>query len=527
MEERLKKFIHHYEQKVVALSKDTSLSYFNASISGKPEDYQRCSELQLKLNKIYADRDDFKKLKEFKSSDSIKDPLLTRQLDLIYNSYAANQFDENVLEKIIALSTKVEEKFSTFRTEVDGKITTDNQIDEILEKSTDQKELESVWRASKNIGKEVEQDVLTLVKLRNEAAQQLGYTNYHQMSLSLSEQDPAEIENLFNDLDDLTRESFINLKKEIDSFLSDKNKISLDELRPWHYEDKFFQQGPKIYRINFDSFFADKNIERITTEYFKGIGLAIDDLINNSDLYEKPGKYQHAYCTHIDKSGDVRVVCNVKPNHRWMSTMLHEFGHAAYDKFIDMNLPWTLREPAHIFTTEAIAMMFGRFASSPHWLKEVIGITEEETKKIYSACHNSLRVEQLVFSRWVQVMYRFEKSMYENPDQDLNSLWWNLVEKYQLIKKPNGRHEPDWASKIHVSLYPAYYHNYMLGELLASQLYHYLVSNISKSFTCNKKIGQYLIDNYFSAGAKFHWKELVFNVTGEELNPGYYAAQFI
>ncbi len=75
-----------------------------------------------------------------------------------------------------------------------------------------------------------------------------------------------------------------------------------------------------------------KNIAKLQKDYFNGIKLNIDDLIENSDLYEKEGKYQHAYCTDIDRAGDVRVLCNIKENQRWMGTMLHEFGHAVYDK---------------------------------------------------------------------------------------------------------------------------------------------------------------------------------------------------
>jgi hypothetical protein len=44
-------------------------------------------------------------------------------------------------------------------------------------------------------------------------------------------------------------------------------------------------------------------------------------------------------------------------------------------------------------------------------------------------------------------MYRFEKAMYENPDQDLNQLWWNIVEKYQMMKEPEGRDMPDWLQR--------------------------------------------------------------------------------
>lgn len=526
------KFLRNYESKVVELSKQTALSYFNASISGKPEDYQRSSKLQLELSKVFTNKEDFSILKQIRESGEVKDALLLRQLELIYNSYAANQFDEKLLEQIISLSTKVEETFATHRTEVNGKKLTDNEIDDILVESINQTELENVWNASKEIGEVVSKDVLALVKMRNEAAVQLGYKNYHSMSLELSEQSAEEIEKLFDELDKLTREAFFKLKEEIDSYLSKKHSIEINQLMPWHYQDKFFQQGPKIYKVDLDLYFKEKNVEEITKQYFDGIGLNIGDLLSKSDLYEKEGKYQHAYCTDIDKSGDVRVVCNIKPNHRWMSTMLHEFGHAAYDKFINQNLPWSLREPAHIFATEAIAMLFGRFASNPVWLKDVVGVSEEAAKKISDACYNSLRLEQLVFSRWVQVMYRFEKTMYENPEQDLNEAWWILVEKYQGLKKPVGRNKADWASKIHVALYPAYYHNYMLGELLASQLFCYiknfiLTENDSESFVGSKNVGNYLKSEFFVFGSLLHWRQLIEKATKESLSPKFYADQFV
>ncbi|NVO03941.1 MAG: M2 family metallopeptidase, partial [Bacteroidetes bacterium] len=145
-----------------------------------------------------------------------------------------------------------------------------------------------------------------------------------------------------------------------------------------------------------------------------------------------------------------------------------------------------------------------------------------------------LRLEQLVFSRWSQVMYHFEKSLYENPDQDLNKLWWNLVEKYQLLKKPADRNAPDWASKIHIATAPCYYHNYLMGELLASQLYYNIVKNVIKSedyknqsFSNNKEIGKYLNDKVFMPGCKYNWNVMIEKATGEKLTAKYYAKQFV
>src|SRR5205807_8903676 len=91
-----------------------------------------------------------------------------------------------------------------------------------------------------------------------------------------------------------------------------------------------------------------------------------------------------------------------------------------------------------------------------------------------------LRNELLIFSRWCQVMLRFEKGMYENPDQDLNKLWWDLVEKYQGLKRPAGRSAPDYGSKIHIVSAPVYYHNYQMGQLFASQVHHAITRELYK-----------------------------------------------
>ncbi len=212
-----------------------------------------------------------------------------------------------------------------------------------------------------------------------------------------------------------------------------------------------------------------------------------------------------------------------------MNTILHELGHGVYSYYCDMSLPFTLRDAAHTFTTEAIAEFFGRLATDPQWMLRMGIIDKKECEKISDDCNKSLRLQMLVFSRWAQVMYRFEKSMYENPDQNLNVLWWDMVEKYQMIAKPEGRDMPDWATKIHVALYPCYYHNYLLGEVLASQVYYYITSNIAKdqSFVGEKAVGNYFREKIFMPGARYYWNDMIEKATGEKLTAKYYARQFV
>lgn len=533
MQKELLTFIKKFDSVVQPLSKEASLAYWNASISGKDEDWKKSEELNIELTKVFSNKEDFALLKRIKEADAISDELLKRQLEVMYNAYLSNQVDTALLNSVIKMQTEIEKKYSNFRADVDGKKLSDNEVEEVLKTSTNSAELQKAWEGHKAIGQVVSQDIINLVKKRNEIAKQLGFNNYHEMSLKLSEQDPEEISKLFDELDNLTRDSFAGLKSEIDTYLAQRDKIKQEELMPWHYQNRFFQEAPKIYSVDLDKYYKDRNIETLTTDYFASIGLDIKDMIANSDLYEKPGKNQHAYCIDIDNLGDVRVLCNIKPNANWMGTMLHEFGHATYDKYIDQQLPYVLRNPAHTFTTEAIAMFFGRMSSNANFLVDMKLTDTADASKVATESFKVLRLEQLTFSRWAQVMYRFEKALYSNPDQDLNKLWWDLVETYQMIKRPADRNQPDWASKIHIATSPCYYHNYLLGELLASQFNNYIAANIAKSdksgesYFGNKEVGQFFIDKVFKPGARHNWNVMIEQATGEKLTAKYYAEQFV
>jgi len=523
-----------FESKTIPLYKETNLAYWNASITGKDEDYKKSSDAEIAANKVLADVALFAAFKKIKESGQITDELKKRELNMIYNAMLTKQIDSIKMKQMVELGNQIEQKFSVFRAKVDGKKLSDNKIEEILSNSTDSKKLENAWLSVKKVGPVVADDIIKLVKLRNEVAKSLGFNNYHEMKLTLDDQDPKEVSALFDELDSLTSNKFAQLKSEMDNVLAKRLKIKKEDLMPWDYQNRFFQEAPKIYNVDLDSYFKGKDIVALTNNYYAGINMDISALISHSDLFEKPGKNQHAYCTDIDNEGDIRVLCNVKQNHNWMSTMLHEFGHASYDKYIDPSLPYTLREPAHTFTTEAIAMLMGRLASNAQWIQDMTKIDDKEKQKIADESFKMLRLEQLVFSRWAQVMYRFEKGLYENPDQDLNKLWWDLVEKYQMLKRPADRNQPDWATKIHIATSPCYYHNYLLGELLASQLNNYIVTKIIKgndiknpSYVNNKEIGNYLIEKVFKPGRKYYWNDMIEKATGEKLTAKYYAKQFV
>jgi len=349
------------------------------------------------------------------------------------------------------------------------------------------------------------------------------------MMFELQELDERWVFSLLDRLERLSDAAFTAMKAELDAWLKQRLGISEEANYPWLYSDPFFQECPAAAGgETLDEIFKDQDIEGLTRAHYASIGLDIDDLLSRADLYERDGKSQHAFCLDIDHTGDVRVLCNIRKNERWMSTMLHEFGHAIYDKYHDHSMPFLLRTPAHILTTEAIAMLNGRMSKDPEWLVKIPGLSLHDANRVSASAWKVLRSEMLIFLRWAITLVRFERELYRDPEQNLTRLWWEHVERIQKITPPPNRDLPDWASKSHLSTSPAYYQNYILGELMASQVLQFLHREVvkSESYVGHEETGRFLVDKIFKPGARYAWNDMLREATGEVLNPEHFIRQF-
>ena len=97
-----------------------------------------------------------------------------------------------------------------------------------------------------------------------------------------------------------------------------------------------------------------------------------------------------------------------------------------------------------------------------------------------------------------------------------------------------SRNAADWASKIHIALSPCYYHNYLMGELLASQLWYKINSTVldnadpmAQSFAGKTAVGAFLAEKVFKPGRSMFWNDMIEKATGEKLTAKYYAKQFV
>ncbi len=531
-----KKFVEAHTAKIRPLEIAVNRAWWDANITGNKEDFKKKEEAQNKIDAALSDKAAFRAVKAIKEAGQIDDPVVKRAIDVIYLAYLEKQLAPDLLKEMTSLSTALEEKFSTFRAKVEGKEMTDGEVRKVLKTSKLSERRQAVWQASKEVGKVVEPQLMQLVTLRNQAAQALGFKNYHAMLLFLNEQNGDDLIKLFDQLDELTREPFQKVKAQIDVALAKNCNVNVKDLMPWHYHDPFFQEVPGVFKADLDKIYAGLDIVRLCRDFYRGIGLPIDLVIerSNNDFAPKKGKNPHAFCTDITRDGgDVRVLANIVNNEYWMATMLHEFGHSVYTSInIPEKLPYVLRTESHILTTEGVAMMFEKLSKRRGWL-EKMGVKVDDPAAFDETGTKMIQAQLLIFSRWCQVMLRFEKGMYENPGQDLNRLWWDLVEKYQGLGRPPGRNAPDYGSKIHIIVAPVYYHNYMMGEMFASQLHHAIARDVYKGaepdtvvYAGNKAVGEFMQRRVFDPGRTLSWNELTRHATGAPLSAAAFARDF-
>ncbi len=523
-------YIQQHETMVAPLHKDYSLKFWSLSLSGNEDLEKAVVAAKERYLKVYNNRDEFRQLGEWRASEAQLNELEARQFKLIYDAFVPNQIDGDVLRDIVQRETQIENLFNTFRANFEGGKASDNQLRDILRNEHDIARRRVAWEATKQVGHEVASQLLELISIRNREARKLGYQDYYSMMYELQELDENWVFDLFDRLEQLSEPAFTEIKADLDVMLKRKYGISDRESFPWLYSDPFFQEFPAAgVTESLDDVFKDSDIESLTRAHYNSIGLDIEDLLRRADLYEREGKSQHAFCLDVDHEGDVRVLCNIRKNERWMSTMLHEFGHAVYDKYNDRTLPFLLRTPAHTLTTEAIAMLNGRMSKSPEWLMKIAGLSAADARRLSASALKTLRSEMLIFLRWAITLVRFERELYRDSSQDLNRLWWEYVERFQKVTPPPDRGQADWASKNHLATSPVYYQNYVLGELMASQLLRYLHRKVVKleSYVGNPQVGQFLVNRIFKAGARYDWNTMLRKATDEDLNPDHFIAQFV
>jgi peptidyl-dipeptidase A len=505
-------FLKTFLQAVKLKSKQANQAFWWLGTTGSADAADLKGALDAEFRLLFHDPVTFRQLLQWDNDNHLQDPLLKRQLNVLIRLFKGNQIPVSMIKTIVQKEAQLAQAYVQFRPQLQGKFVSDNKIREILKNQNDPLIRQQVWEASKQVGVQLAPKILELVTLRNRAAVSLGYENFFDMQLDLQEVDAKWLLQTFERLCVQSDRAYSAVMDEISEHLS--RRFPKENLGPWAWSDPFCQEDPIDVR-ELDHLVREIDILSACRQHYQKMGFDVQSILDKSDLFERADKNQHAFCIHMDREGDIRTLNNIKPTLKWLEILLHELGHAVYEQGLDCELPWLLREPPHMISTEAMALLAGRQA----YRSDFLSLLGAKHRRLMQKADASLRRRQLIFSRWVLVMTAFERELYRHPTQDLNALWWRLVAQYQKITPPKNREgKADWAAKYHIGLCPVYYYSYLLGDLFASAIRKSIFNECNFGILHSQEVGCFLRQKLFIPGNRWNWMELVRHVTGDSLN---------
>lgn len=552
--QQAEKILKHYIDVKVDLIRnytmESSVALWNATVSGSETDYQKFVDIDLDFNKsnkktpdyfspdrfssfsqnVFTNEQDFQLLRKLKFSGLITDTLLNRQLNVLYHTFMGSQIETEKYKNLVMSEMNLWQEFSELKVMIRGKKYGTRQLDSIRKKTNDAPLLNDISDAIKQKGQSIAPDIVRMVKDRNGFATHFGYPDFYQMSLETKDQTPKNIKLLLAEIELKTRNEYFEAKSIIDKLLAKRFNIPFSDLQPWNYNNELSSFLPQKFISKMDSLFLDNDPIQKTALFCEEIGLPIQDVIDNSDLKVGPGKSGLTAMINVDFRNDIRLIAGIENSFDGMFRMMHLGGHAAHYKNISDDIPYLLKTPNSI-VGEGIAHYFGNLASDYHWLKNEVKLDESKQNEFVMVCQHMQQVDRLFRCRKLLVNAEFEREMYQNPDQDLDSLWFDLNLRYLGFRYPDEKNACYWATnKFNVSL-GCIVHNLVLADVFAAQLQHSVEVRVLKEtngvYTNNKAVGTYLIGNLFYYGNLLPWDQLIEKATGEPLNSIYLVNQLV
>jgi len=389
-----------------------------------------------------------------------------------------------------------------YRAEYDGEMRTDNYLYNAYRTNPDRTRRESAYRAWSSVGDEMAESLSRLFRLRNQAAQRSGYNSYFALSFDLDKFDLKAYLDVLKRLDSLSEGPYEKILEKI------KVRLKIPNPEIW---DLAYAYNGINQRI--DSYFPVDSQMNFMQHGLEGVGFDLNKLPIYYDLDSRPGKSQFAYEFTIKAPYDMRVLANLTPGIYSERVLTHETGHALHMAFVS--------QPDDIFSNivagaweEGMAQTVAATMDDKNWLTTYAHIPASVADDYLAA----KRDQDIIYLRMTLVRLTFEFEAYQNANQDLNKLYWNLFERYMQL--PRHDDIQPWAAIIHYTTHPVYLQNYLYADMIAAQTMHFLNKSYG-SISGNPLVRAFLVQNYFRFGSRYNWRDLLKRGTDEKLNPDY------
>lgn len=393
--------------------------------------------------------------------------------------------------EVRALTRELGDAMITHEYQIAGMRSDLGQIKNILRTSPDTKLREDAWRGKIALSKTLAPKLLQLINLRNHLAKDLGYTNYAEFTLQLEGLSLAQVKNMLTELTQASNPIYQKI------LIEGQEKLNLSQIDPWDLMYLLESMGAVDPQL-----FPKEKIIPALKEWSQ---------IHHADLAELGIEVvftdipYNGLCCQI-KPGDIRILANPADGHTYFRTLFHELGHALHGAY-NAQKYFIFRRDSGILG-EGMAELIAYITRKPRWL-ESMGFDQTD----------SLQIQKRLIAPWFHYLrertanalaeYQIYENTTENPDQilatterDILGVAFNLT--------------PRWAADSWYINFPVYWQNYVLADLIASQIHQILDARYGGLDGHPEALAE-IRQIYYAPGASIDWQEKIIQHTSTEL----------
>ena len=345
--------------------------------------------------------------------------------------------------------------------------------------------------------------MLKLIELRNKKAVELGFDNYVHLTFEVN---------------GLGYEWFLDFVDKMDAASYNAYKALVNKIKEENDISEFgqmdaYQMIMQFYRNGDSPDVNEKNIIDLVKKSLANIGIDYKKLpakLVEKQLPEGIG----GQGLMIDIPNDFRAAMTLNME---ISTWMHEMGHGLHGLFNSINEPilegyeWIPGNSTAAFA-EGMAETSAWMTRNLEWQKEYTNLTSEEITKKRELINQSAPA----FIRFNLYNCMTETELYLHPEKTYDKIQKELAKKYLLIESEEIRTKG--LNNIVYASYPLYLQNYLIADMVASQVHTTLKEKFGNDYVFNKNVGPYLIKNFYCTGEYYEWNERLIHGTGKPLD---------
>jgi len=350
-----------------------------------------------------------------------------------------------------------------------------------------------------------------LIKRRDQIARNAGFANYRDYKFVEMGRFDYTKEDCFN-FHDSVKQHVLPLVEIINRYK--KNKLGLDELKPWDMEAEPAGQHP-LRPFNTGEELLEKTVHcfGLLSPFFADCLITMKKM-NRFDLESRIGKAPGGYNCPLAETGAPFIFMNAAGQMHDVTTMVHEGGHAVHS-FLSHHLELSSFKEYPMEIAEVASMAMELF-SMDNW-----EIYFKDPEDLLRARIQQLERVITIFP-WIATIDKFQHWVYENPNHDLGERtenWFRIYGEFNS-KTINWEGLQDfqkniWQKQLHLFEVPFYYIEYGIAQLGAIGLWMQF-----------KKSKELALDHYIQAlslgGTKtlpelYKTAGLTFNFSGEHI----------